>query len=123
MAFKRFAATCALALLILAGCGDDDKGTGLQGSLVGTWLVTSATLDGQPYTPPEWIIVLNSDGSGSMEVNGTPQDITWSAQDNQLTINSGGEVATGPYSLTLTTLTWTVSNPAVGVLVLIYTKQ
>ena len=83
-----FASFCCLS------CGKEDGGdTNLNNTdyakmIVGTWRVDNMTLNGENFTPENFLIIMNSDGTGLLNDNGETENnqFTWSVSDKVLTI-------------------------------------
>lgn len=131
MDLKKFSVIFLFLVLTLTGCGDEDRvagsgsgsGDGLDYRIVGNWQITSAIVGGQPVTPPGWTIILNSDGTGSINLGGSQRVGTWSANGHELSINSEGEMASGVYTLSGNTLSWSFEYQSYGVIEVIAQRQ
>ncbi len=91
---KKIVALTLVLVMVLALCA-----CGGSKTAAGTWKLTGMTQDGQDYSQylsmlgMEITMVLNDDGTGTMEAMGEKVDVTWDANG----ITSQGE--TIPYTL------------------------
>jgi len=106
----------ALMALIFTSCGKDDGSSSNGGStheLVGTWNLTAITVDGTPYSGTG-TVTFNSSKTFSMSVTieGTEhvtENGTWTTTGKNINFTlASGEVATIPYTLSGTNLSFEV---------------
>lgn len=84
----------ALASFCCLSCGKEEGGGTNQNNtdyakmIVGTWRVDNMTLNGENFTPENFLIIMNSDGTGLLNDNGETENnqFTWSVSDKVLTI-------------------------------------
>lgn len=84
----------ALASFCCLSCGKEEGGDTNQDNtdyakmIVGTWRVDNMTLNGENFTPENFLIIMNSDGTGLLNDNGETENnqFTWSVSGKVLTI-------------------------------------
>ncbi|NQU05842.1 MAG: carboxypeptidase regulatory-like domain-containing protein [Calditrichaeota bacterium] len=104
--------TLVIIGFVLTGCFDDESNPSGpdKDQLIGTWVLTDYTIDGEPEETQGITVTFNEDGSGTVLIFGHNAPLTWSTDGDQLTITFDGEVTTGTYTVNSTTFTYTFDD-------------
>ena len=93
--FSMILCLVAMAMFGLSSCEKDNNGDNNNNTnqtthdmVVGTWLVDNVKVDGNDMTPQNLKIIMNADGTGTLDENGVTEnnEFTWSVEGNTLTI-------------------------------------
>ena len=78
---------------------------------VGTWQLTSCTVNGESGDLPNVQLTMNANGSGVITVNGENNTFTWSISGDQLTIVRGGDGGSMTFTIiSMDQNSWTIAG-------------
>ncbi|MCF7811232.1 carboxypeptidase-like regulatory domain-containing protein [bacterium] len=97
--------------LIINGCFEEDSPSGPDKDLlIGSWKLTSYTIDDQAEETMGIIVTFNDDGSGLVYIYGYSFPMSWSTDGDKLTTTVDGDATTGTYTVNSTTFKYTFDD-------------